>query len=250
MGGPKPKRSTSKKREFAKANPHRAITGRRRTKDFNPKADWIAPDAMPQWQVDLVKAGKMCGAEKPGGAFCCLRPSPFQDVLGRSKPWRCQWHGGKVPPQAVPPEARRAASQRHGFYSGAVMAGEEDAYDEILKNPASSLDKEIAMLKLRLRRLVEYEARQEEARGEEDVDSRELVRSSVTTEVGPDGVRTRTVREKAHVDHSAKVSRCVADIAKLMAVQAAMSGEDVSSQDRARFAREAMAEARKSVIGS
>ena len=90
--------------EKAREMPHRAITGEdriNRTRHVQKMA-WVAPDSMPQWMVDLIKAGKMCGANlhqpnSAGKLWCELKPVPNQGALGRTKPYRCQWHGGAVP---------------------------------------------------------------------------------------------------------------------------------------------------------
>ena len=246
--------------ERAKAMPHRSIRGKERVNATGTmtKPPWVAPDDMPQWVVDLIKAGKMCGANlrspKPGGLkWCTLRPSPHQREIGRPLPHRCKWHGGNLPGSATQiatvkesMERRRRAPLIDGVYACAVLPGEEEVWQRLMTT--SSLDPEIAILKLRLRRAVKAEADWLEAKDAGlTSETMEVAESETSSEVGEQGSMLRERRVMRDVDHSRRVSMIVSELAKILSQKAIMQGEDVSDVDRARLAREALAEARAGI---
>lgn len=109
---------------------------------------WVAPDDMPDHVVLDVINGVVCGALNPKGKgddkYC--RSIPASVDRKRPAPWRCRKHGG-VPSKNIRP--RNAHNLKYGLYGDALFEEEKELW---LKTTAETVDEEIVMAKLRLRR--------------------------------------------------------------------------------------------------
>ncbi len=233
--------------ELKAADPNRVILKRVRPSG-NQSPPWIAPDDMPQWQVDLVKAGKMCGARVAGtDRYCTMKPTPHQEALGRPLPHRCNYHGGAVPTYCLPPEKRKP-NLKHGLYSECLLPGEEEVYEKLLKQ-GDDLSEEIAMCKMRLMRAIKAEADQHAllAQGGYD-DAYEPFEQTKQTTVDVTGMsEVRVTKRRRIVDFGRRVHAITLELAKLYQQRALMNGDDLDADDKARLVREAVKEAKKSV---
>lgn len=250
------------------AGPLRSLAGRKQRLGPDGKTTrrpWVAPDDMPQWMADLVREGRMCGGRlQSGRGYCTARPTPHQDTLGRPLPHRCDHHGGAVPQQCLPPG--RMNTTKHGLYSGAVMEGEEERWEELLRTGSTGLDREIAITKLRLERAVKAERDQADAvRAGGELEAMELWRREHVEEsddkldlvVGGDGglraderpPKYKVVHERRLVDFGRRIHAIVLELAKLFGQKALLQGEDMGADERAGLAREALRAARASVAG-
>lgn len=118
---------------------------------------WVAPDDMPDHVVLDVMNGVVCGALVRGGKgddkFC--RTPPANEDRTKAAPYRCRKHGG-IPSL----KARRGNTnaQKYGLYTDALFDDEKELW---AKTTADSVDEEIVMAKVRLRRalIAEKEAK-------------------------------------------------------------------------------------------
>lgn len=240
------------------AGPNRTITGRKNRLNAAgqvQKPPYIAPSDMPQWQVDLVIAGIICGGRlrnRHKNMYCMLEPVPNQVALGRPKPHRCKWHGGNVPSHLLLTPEMRNKWVKHGIYADCLLPGEEEEYKGILDTGTNSLDYEIAITKIRLRRAIKAERDQHQAKsiGENEA-AMELTSVEYTeeTEVNPltQQPNARRKTERKLVDYGRAIHSVVLELGKLFQQKAILQGEDMSQEERARKAREALAEARQSI---
>jgi hypothetical protein len=161
-----------------------------------------APDDMADWLVVLMAEHHVCGRRLPRGKGFCLRPPTDERVYDQSHRYcaRCWPHGGKEPTEKMRKAGKKQAERikkqretaataketveamermksvgtdsskaaqnfRHGLYVDALLPGEEDIYDNV---DITSVDEEIRMAKIRLRRLQNAQAAIEDALLETD----------------------------------------------------------------------------------
>lgn len=231
----------------SKATPNRRKITNRRSRLGVAKAPWVAPDDMPQDMVNLVKAGLLCGAHRSNGEYCKMRPESHQKLIGRSLPYRCKFHGGAVPYGCLPKDFK--PNLKHGVYSNCILPGEEAIYEKLLKS-SDSIDQEIATCKLRLRRAVRQEMKQEEADciglEEEQLEVRKAERSH---EDDGKSYKVRRSRTLEKYNWPQRVHKIVLELSKLYGIKSGMEGDSIDAIERARLAKEALREARTSVMG-
>lgn len=97
---------------------------------------------------DPMEAGRHCGAKTRGGATCRRFP-----LKGKT---RCKLHGGASTNQA---KAGNTIALKHGLYSDAIRDDEIDLWERI---EIGSLDDELKIARLRLRRLLMLQRKIEE----------------------------------------------------------------------------------------
>lgn len=215
--------------------PGRSIRGTEpRTRRWDPPVD------MPDWQVLAVAEGRMCGHRlyrvpaRGGTPYCVARPD--SESLHATLPARCRFHGCANKSYTAPQEV----GMRHGIYSDALLPGEEEAASDG-KLAGSGLSAEITMMRLRLRRALAAESKQEEAkRCGEDVG--EVISKKSSSGAGTMGDVFGEEYEVRVVDYGAAVDRCLRQLIKLLDIQHRMTtgGLDMSASERARRAREAL----------
>ncbi len=105
---------------------------------------------MPDYAVLNVLNGVVCGASVPNGKgddkYC--RTAPADADRKKPPPFRCRKHGGVPSAQARP---GHHASLKYGLYTDAMFDHEKEFWGEL---SADSVDEEIVMAKVRLRRAV------------------------------------------------------------------------------------------------
>jgi len=111
---------------------------------------WKAPADMPDKMVKQVLAGKVCGAKLVKGGYCTSTKCVVNP--NRPPPYRCKGHGGNNNSHTKPGET---IGMKHGIYTDCMFDWEKDIYDQL---NADSLDEEIKMTKLRLRRALKADA--------------------------------------------------------------------------------------------
>lgn len=134
------------------------LTERERRTPIAQLKVWKAPKDMPDEQVRMVVSGRMCGAKlkswntnqkKSANKYCTKRPIP-----GVNLPYRCKGHNGANPGGPIGNQKAR----KHGLYSCALLAGEEEEYERLSEESETDFNHEIAITKLRLRRAMKAEA--------------------------------------------------------------------------------------------
>jgi hypothetical protein len=197
---------------------------------------------MPAEQLQACLAGKMCGARKKhssldGHLYCRQKPSPGQ-VGG--VPHRCRRHGGN----GAPPLGNKNAV-KHGIYCDALFPGEEAYYAAAA---VGDVEHEIRITKVRLRRALFGERRQQELLAAQDPEQQKqaMVLNSTDTDSERVGdslariVSTKVIRKAT--DFHRVVHDLVTQIVKLEGQRALMSGgSNLDAEEKARRAREYLA---------
>ena len=120
---------------------------------------WTAPDDMPDHIVLDTLAGVVCGAvirgAKGDDRFC--RTAPADVDRSKPSPYRCRSHGG-IPENKARPGNTNAL--KYGLYTEALHEDERELW---AKTTAESVDEEIVMAKVRLRRALIAESKAEYA---------------------------------------------------------------------------------------
>jgi len=197
------------------------------------KPEWVQPKHMTDELARQVVVGKKCGAKLSGVKFCTKVSYPGQGE--RYLPHRCAMHGGKSEITSYDREYKF----RHGIYTNAILPGEEDVMDDIKKS--SDLSQEIMILKLRLRRALDFEREQIEGANDFEVVMK-------TTRSGEDKIEITTTRAKP--DHKKIVNSLVRSIVAMVAQQFQMQGgDDLTTNQKAQLARNALMEANRGVEG-
>ena len=104
---------------------------------------WTAPPDMSDAMVKRVLKGKCCGGKLRGGGYCKSKLVVYADH--RPPPYRCLEHGGS-------PSGGKKGKQvnlSHGIYTECMLEEEKELYDQL---NIDSVDEEIKLTKLRLRR--------------------------------------------------------------------------------------------------
>ncbi len=183
------------------------------------------PKAMPAAVWADVIAGSRCGAKTKAGGWCKRQPylaKLHQD--GRPGPWRCRYHGGVQGGQGAPRANQNAVS--HGIYSQALTPDEQILFASL---EARSLDDEILMTKIRLRRAFRAEHLQDLALAA-DPDTEHglhLIERRVSTAPSEEGggmVTTRSALRKRS-DFSHIIDRLVMQLTRLVAQKLALEGD-------------------------
>lgn len=114
---------------------------------------WVAPDDMPDHVVLDVFNGVVCGALIPDGKgddkYC--RTPPADADRTKASPYRCRKHGGVPSSQARP---GHSISLKYGLYTDCMFEDEKEIWSKL---NADSVDEEILMAKVRLRRALRAE---------------------------------------------------------------------------------------------
>ena len=154
-------------------------------------------------------------------------------------PHRCKFHGGCT--GAKPGNTNALA---HGIYSDALMEGESEIYDAI---PVGDFTHEIRITKLRLRRALKAERRQQVllSSGDAEECQKALVLESTGTDServgdGQSKVVKKNVVRRA-TDFGAVIHNLVNQLVKLENQRALMmGGNELDAAEKARIAREAL----------
>ncbi len=201
------------------------------------RTPWVQPWDMTDKEAKRVAKGEICGAPKatkPG--YCHRRPSP--ENREKEPPCRCERHGSS--PGA--PKGNQNALV-HGMYRN-CMDDEEWALFQVMD--PMDLSQEIAITKVRLRRMVALEKMQALllASDKEDDPGKALVLFETSESIGgPEGLTNKVV--KRTTDYSRLVHRIVGQVARLHARQTDMERVNqempLVAQDIAAAMREAVA---------
>lgn len=231
-------------------------TQRANTRRSSKGERWRAPEDMPLDLVELVRAGRACGAKKRSGpGYCRYAPVPGQAEMGRQVPHRCKFHGGLSP--GAPKGNKNAL--KHGVYTTALMDGEEEI---LARTEVDALDDEIRITKVRLRRALVEERIQREAALEDDPGALEEVMEVRETqdsseqkgreEGGPDELKIRTSTTRGLRNAEVMVNAIVNQLVKLTQAKAALEGRglgDSTPEQRAAMARAFLQEAKAAARG-
>ena len=201
---------------------------------------WKPPKGMPKRLERLVRAGRACGRKVAGG-WCEEAPCPEDSADRRERriqpPYRCPAHLGA----GGGGQKGNKSAVKHGIYACALLPGEE-----LLHPDADSLDDEITITKIRLKRALRWEARQEAAREagitEADLDLEQRETTVDARGGASGGVTQKTVRRLP--DHSRAIGAIVTQLCRLVSAREVMTGGDpLDAQAKAALARDALAEA-------
>ena len=180
------------------------------------------------------KKQRKCGAKTRSGGKC----KRISMANGR-----CRIHGG--PSTGPPPGSQNCL--RHGFYVKALMPGEEDIFDKV---PVGSLDNEIRIAKLRLRRILIAERDHLVSCKKKSKKIGALRLEEVTKTVVEGEVSITTKRRSP--DYARLIKEGVHMVADLenKRFQMAHAGEGLTAEEKAAAAREAMQEIINSIESS
>jgi len=209
---------------------------------------WTAPEDMPDRIAQQVLAGKMCGAERKGKTGVdkyCRSRAVIQRSNGYPPPFKCKHHGGA----STGPRAGTQNNLKHGLYSNAILPGEEEIYAEIA---TGTVDEEIRITKLRLRRAIYVESRMSIKHGEGEDCADELICESIEhsdgwNSLGPIGNK-KIVKKLPDIKRT--IHDIITQLVKLenqkLVLEVGGQGE-LSPEERAAKARAFIMEARKTV---
>ena len=204
---------------------------------------WMAPKRMPDWQARMVVRGQMCGAPLANGHFCRRTDIRVNDT--RTPPYLCSQHLEERR------EKERQQADGRGFYAPGMRSDEEPIYRGMTEKQVSSLDDEIALVKIRLRRECEAEIRQaQKLAGEQDperaLDGRSLDELMIevrrTTGTTPDGSVDQKQVQRKLVDHAQRIHALISQLARLVEAKLKHEGGGgMHPHERAAIARQAAA---------
>ena len=235
------------------------------------------PFNMADWLVVMMLEHLICGARLPNKQGFCLKPPTDPEIYDQSHNavWRCYTHGGRDRPEETreihrgnAQKALRAtrinnaaskimkrtmkdvpnhsANMRSGFYSDCLLPGEAELIQTI---DVDSLDEEIRMAKIRLRRLQCMQVRVDDAILELDPKKKakklELlsvqVESSIEREIAGSREISKKVNAKFAVpDYNAKINALQGELGRMVKTrfnQLLLKGADLSPEERAERAR-------------
>lgn len=159
---------------------------------------------MPDHVVLDVFNGVVCGAlipDGPGDDKYCRTPPANADRT-KPAPYRCRSHGGVPAAQARPGHTN---SQKYGLYTDALFDEERELWE---KTTADSVDEEIVMAKLRLRRALIAEK------------AAETAVEYIDEEDGPEGRKVKT----RYATMTKLVDQIMSQLARLYALKSSRTG--------------------------
>ena len=202
---------------------------------------WVQPEDMPDDFAREVLEGKRCGAQKADGEGYC-RKTPYRkkgERKGDVGPWRCEFHGGKGGAPLGNQNARR-----HGIYSNSVTVEELNMLIDESTINTKSVEFEIKMTKIRLKRAYEAEFQQILKLGEGGDQEEKSILEIMETEEGEneDGETFFKIK-KRRTDYPALISDLIRQLCKLVATKMSAEGENTENiEDIAKKVREAIGE--------
>jgi len=182
------------------------------------KKKWVPPPGMSKEQAELVRAGKQCGQalRQSPGKFC--RKAPAHNANANQFPKRCKLHGAT----SGPPKGNTNAVG-FGIYSNFILPEEEEYAKQI---EADSVEYEIKIVKLRLRRAIRAEFEQNKRIANEGREK--AMESSEIETVGKieNGELVKGSKKvvKKIVNYARAIHSIVGELKRLMDIQGNLNG--------------------------